>query len=129
MKEKFNEATSNRPQGERPIDSPLLQIDLPALTRQIKSEEAWTKNDRNAITIFKTPGVNIVLIALHAHAEMPKHTAQGIISVQVLEGSVKFSTDDEFIDIKKGQLVTLHAGIPHSVLATEEAIFLLTISK
>ena len=129
MKEKFNDATHNRPQGERPIDSPLLLIDLPALTKQLKTEDAWRKNDRNAITVFKTTGKNIVLVALHAHAEMLTHTTQGTISVQVLEGTIKFTTAHEYLEIRKGQLLTLHAGIPHSVLATEESVFLLTISK
>jgi quercetin dioxygenase-like cupin family protein len=128
MKEKFNEATPNRPQGERPIDSPLLLINLPALTKQIKEEDAWSKSDRNAITVFKTNGMNIVLIALHAHAEMKTHSAQGTISVQVLDGTIKFNTAVESLEIQKGQLLTLHAGIEHSVMAKEEAVFLLTIS-
>ena len=129
MIEKFNEATNNRPQGERPIDSPLLLINLPELTKQVKTEDAWSKSDRNAITVFKTTGMNIVLVALHAHAEMKTHTAQGTISVQVLDGTIKFNTADEFLEIKKGQLLTLHAGIPHSILATEEVVFLLTMCK
>ena len=129
MQEKFNEATQNRPQGERPIDSPLLLINLPALTKQIKEEEAWRKNDRNAITVFKTTGMNIVLIAMHAHAEMKTHTAPGTISVQVLDGNIKFNTADESLEIKKGQLLTLHAGVSHSVLAVEESVFLLTMAK
>ena len=129
MQEKFNEATQNRPQGERPIDSPLLLLNLPALTKQIKEEEAWGKNDRNAITVFKTTGMNIVLIALHAHAELKTHTAPGTISVQVLEGTIKFNTTDESLEIKKGQLLTLHAGVSHSVLAVEESVFLLTMAK
>lgn len=129
MQEKFNDATPNRPQGERPIDSPLLLIDLPGLIDQIKSEDAWQKNDRNAITVFKTNGINTVLVALHANAEMQTHTAPGILSLQLLDGAIDFNTPDENVKITKGQLLTLHAEIPHSVLATEESVFLLTISK
>ena len=43
MKEKFNEATFNRPEGDRPIDSPLLTIDLPSLIKQIKNEDDGRK--------------------------------------------------------------------------------------
>ncbi len=128
MQEKFKEATLNRPQGDRPIDSPLLLINLPALTKQIKEEDTWNKSDRNAITVFKTTGMNIVLIALHAHAELKTHTAPGTISVQVLDGTIKFNTPVESLEIKKGQLLTLHAGVSHSVLATEETVFLLTMA-
>jgi quercetin dioxygenase-like cupin family protein len=127
MEETFNESTNNRPQGDRPIDSPLLLISLPTLIQQLKSEDAWTKKDRNAITVFKTDGISIVLVAMHAYAEMPTHSTDGILNVNVLEGRLKFNTPDESIEIKKGELLTLHSGIPHSLLAMEESAFILTV--
>ena len=83
---------------------------------------------RNAITVFKTNGLRIVLIALHAGAEMVKHVADGIISVQVLEGQIKFTTDLQSVELSKGQMLALHKCIPHSVLAIQETIFLLTLT-
>ena len=59
---------------------------------------------------------------------MATHTAKGIISVQVLEGQIKFTTDAQTAALNKGQMLTLHEGIPHSVLAIEETVFLLTLS-
>jgi len=72
--------------------------------------------------------MRIVLIALHSGAEMVKHTANGIISVQVLEGQIKFNTDLQSVELGKGQMVTLHEQIPHSVVAIKETIFLLTLT-
>ncbi len=129
MKEKFNEATLNRPEGDRPIDSPLLTIDLPSLIKQIKNEDAWTKNDRNAITVFKTPGMSVVLVAMHAHAEMTTQTTDGVLKIEVLDGKIKFNTLDESVEVKKAQLLTLHSGIPYSLLALEETTFLLTVAE
>lgn len=128
MDEKFNEATNQRPQGERIIDAALVEIDLFSFSKQIKEEQSWKDSDRNAITVFKTDGMRIVLIALHKNAEMKKHTADGIISVQVLEGQIQFTTNEQTVEISKGQMLTLHKGIPHSVLAKEETIFLLTLT-
>jgi quercetin dioxygenase-like cupin family protein len=129
MEEKYNDATLNRPEGERPIDSELLLIDLPLLIKQIRTEDAWKKNDRNAITAFKTNGLRIVLIAMHAGAEMQTHSAEGIISVQVIDGKIKFNTEQASVNVEEGQLLTLHSGISHSVLAIEETTFLLTMAK
>lgn len=129
MEEKHNEATINRPEGDRPIDSPLLLIDLPLYIKQIKNEEAWKKNDRNAITVFKTESMRIVLIALHADAEMQTHSAEGVISVQVIDGKIKFIADIASVEVSKGQVVTLHSGLSHSVQAVEETIVLLTIAR
>ena len=54
MEAKRNEATLNRPQGDRVLDASYVFINLPAFIRQMKKEEAWGKNDRNGITVFKT---------------------------------------------------------------------------
>ena len=128
MDEKFNDATKQRPQGERIMDAALVTINLGDYTKQIKNEQAWKDSDRNAITVFKTDGMRIVLIALHKDAELIKHTADGMISVQVLEGQILFTTSEQTVELSKGQMLTLHKGIPHSVLAKEETVFLLTLT-
>ena len=128
MNEKYNEATAQRPQGDRTVDAPLVSIDLELFVEQIKTEKTWEDSDRNAITIFKTNGMRIVLIALHKNAELSRHTANGIISVQVLEGKMIFNTDQRSVELSKGQLLTLHQGIPHSIVAKEETVFLLTLT-
>ncbi len=128
MKEKYNEATTQRPEGDRIVDAEMVVIDLPQFIKQIRQETAWKESDRNAITVFKTNGLRIVLIALHNGAEMVRHTAQGIISVQVLEGKIQFNTDQQSVELSKGQMLALHEGIPHNVVAVEETIFLLTLT-
>ena len=128
MEEKSNEDTKQRPQGDRLIDAPLVTIDLSSFTKQIRDEKAWKDSDRNAITVFKTDSMRIVLIALHKDAEMIKHTADGMISVQVLEGLILFATDEQSVELGKREMLALHEGIPHSVLAKEETIFLLTLT-
>lgn len=128
MEEKFNEATQQRPEGDRVMDAAIVTIDLPSFIEKIKRESPWKDNDRNAITVFKTNGMRIVLIALHTGAEMKTHSADGIISVQVIDGKMKFNTDNLSVELNKGQMLALHKGIQHSVLAVEETIFLLTLT-
>lgn len=128
MNQKFNEATIMRPQGNRLIDSSLLTIDPFLFIKQIRKEKPWKDSGRNAITVFKTNGMSIVLIALHKGAEMIKHTAEGVISVQVLKGEMTFNTDNESIELTKGQILVLHKGISHSVLAKKKTFFLLTVT-
>ncbi len=128
MDEKYNESTPQRPEGDRSIDAALVTIDLPLFIEQIKQESSWKDGDRNAITVFKTNGLRIVLIALHEGAEMARHTANGIISVQVLEGQLQFNTDRQSVELNKGQMLALHERIPHSVQAIKETTFLLTLT-
>lgn len=126
---KNNEATDLRPDGVRLIDAPLIDINIPKFIKQIKSETTWQTGDRNAITVFKTNGMCIVLIALHANAIMKEHTAEDIISVQLLEGEVNFSTNKEFKVLKPGDMIALHARLPHTVKAIKESVFLLTLAN
>lgn len=127
--EKSNQSTPQRPEGDRILDAPLVHLDLHSFKQQIKSEEGWSNNDRNSITIFKTEEMRIVMIALHQDAEMKKHTAPGVISVQVLEGQITFRTEQQSEILNPGQMVTLHAGIPHHVFANQESVFLLTLTN
>lgn len=128
MDEKFTEATKNRPEGNRALDAPLVTIDLRHFIAQIKEEEQWKRTDRNAITVFKSLVMRIVLIALHKGAEMKPHTATGTVSVQVVEGEMQFTTDDQTIVLSAGEMLVLQEGIPHSVLAKTETVFLLTLT-
>jgi quercetin dioxygenase-like cupin family protein len=128
MEIKNNESTDLRPEGTRLMDAPLVSIDIPEFIKQLKEEATWKNSDRNAMTVYKTNGMRIVLIALHEDAVLKKHIADGIISVQILEGEIIFSTDGQSVVIKKGQMIALHKGLPHSIKAIKESVFLLTLT-
>ncbi|MFC7671372.1 cupin domain-containing protein [Hymenobacter humi] len=127
--EKSNDATPQRPAGTRPLDAPLLVLDLPQALAQIKQEPAWHSSDRNSLTLLQSDGIRLVLIALHEGAELKTHTTPGPISVQVLEGHVSFRSQEQTTELVPGQLLTLHAGLPHSVVARQESVFLLTLAS
>ena len=128
MEVKYNKSTELRPEGTRLMDAPVVPIDIPDFLRQIKNEPAWENSDRNAITVYKTDGMRIVLIALHKGTVMEKHTTNGVVSVHVLEGEINFNTEEEYYNLKKGKLIALHTNVAHSVSAVEESVFLLTVA-
>ena len=97
--------------------------------KQIKEESSWKDGQRNAITVFRTTGLRIVLNALHEGGEIARPTANGTISVQVLEGRAQFDTDGKSVELSTEQMLALHEGIPHSILALKETIFLLTLTS
>ena len=129
MKEKNNEATINRPGGSRSIDAPVLLIDLPFYINQVKTEIAWQKNDRNSITVFKTDKIRMVLVAMHKGAEMHTTRPDNILTLQVIDGMMRLSTNQKTIEASKEQILTLHEHIAYSLQAVEESIFLLTIAE
>lgn len=128
MEDKANEATPQRPEGNRTLDAKLVEMNLNQFMDQIKSETTWKDSDRNSITIFKSDTLRIVLLGLHKDAALKPHKANGMISVQVLEGKINFVTEEQTCVIEKGQMIALHENITHSVLALTETFFLLTLS-
>lgn len=128
MENKSNEATPQRPEGARMLNAPLVQMDLNGFIAQIKQEATWAGSDHNAITVFKSDSMRIVLIGMHETAELKTHTANGVISVQVLEGRINFTAELETVLLEKGQMIALQEKIPHSVLALKESFFLLTLA-
>lgn len=127
MQEKFNEATPNRPEGDRAIDAPAVLIDIPSFIKQIKKEKAWDKNDRNAITVFKTGKMRIILVGLHKNAEMTTEHPENVLSLQVIKGRIKLRTFKDSFDVKEEQVIALHDKIPYTITATKKTIFLLTL--
>src|SRR3954447_26747165 len=128
MQEKYNESTLNRPEGGRLLDAPLLIIDVAEHVQHLKNEPAWQKNDRNGITLFKTKGMRIVLVIMHAGAEMRPQTIDALVSLHVLNGYLDVITDDQTAKVEAGQILTLHAKINHSVHAVVETTFVLTMT-
>ncbi len=128
MENKSNEATPQRPEGDRLLKAPLVEMDLNNFISQIKEEPTWANSDHNSITIFKSDSMRIVLLGMHENAELKTHKAGGVISVQVLEGKINFNTEQQTVLLEKGQMIALQEKLPHSVLALKESFFLLTLA-
>src|ERR1041385_7898159 len=102
MSTKRNNATINRPDGERLLDAPLIRMNIPDGVRQLRREPAWLNGDRNAITLLHHDNLRLLLIALHQNAAMPSHTVDGPCCIQVLEGRVWLETDEYSITLDGG---------------------------
>ena len=127
MENKSTEATALRPEGERMLNAPLVEIDLNKFMAELKQETTWAESDHNSITVVKSDTSTMVLIGMHKNAELKEHTAIGNISVQVLHGEINFVAEQQTLSLAKRQMITLDANIPHSVTALEESFFLLNL--
>lgn len=126
MEIKRNEATRNRPEGDRVLDAPYVFADLPKFLEQVKKEKAWEKNDRNGITIFKTDGMTMVITVLKEGAVIKDNTVNGYFTIQVLHGQLRMETLEGDADLNTDQLIAFHPGIPHSLEAKRDTVVLLT---
>lgn len=126
MEIKRNEATVNRPEGDRVIDGTYVFIDIPSFMEQLKEEKAWEKNDRNGITVFKSDTITMVISAFKKDAEIRDNTVDGFLTLQILEGQARISTPDGEIDAEKNRIVAFHPQVAHSMKALTDMIVMLT---
>jgi quercetin dioxygenase-like cupin family protein len=60
---------------------------------------------------------------------LDEHLATGGLTVQGLEGRVRFSTTSETHWLGPGEVLALEPELQHDVQAMEESVFLLTIAQ
>lgn len=105
----------------------IAQFDLAQEMADSEYKKPWQAG-HYAKTLFKKSDFRVVLISMETAARLKKHHADGAISVQVLKGSIRFTTKGESHDLWSGNVLMLGASIKHDVEALEESAFLLTIA-
>jgi quercetin dioxygenase-like cupin family protein len=111
------------------LDAGLLHVfALEQYARALRDEPAYERNGRNGVTLVKTPGLRVVLEALRAGSELAEHQAPGPITVQVLEGEVRFHTGEDTFRLRQGEVLALPASRRHAVEAVRDSAFLITIA-
>jgi hypothetical protein len=129
MENKRNEATPNRPEGDRVLDAPFVFADLLEYAKQLKEEEAWSKNDRNGITVYKSDKLTIVLSCLHEEAVLKHKAIEGTFTIQVLDGKISVSTQEGDVTMKEHQIMAFHECVDQSITALDDSTLLLNIYK
>jgi len=78
-------------------------------------------------TLFKTDAMEVIRLVLPAGKQIAEHKAPGEITVQCLEGCVKFTVDGRSQELTAGDMLYLEAAKPHAVEAVKDSSVLVTI--
>ena len=81
-----------------------------------------------ARTLVKNGPLRATLVSLQAGGTVQEHQASGPITIHVLSGSLAFRIGEETHALTAGDLLSLGAGIRHSVDTEAGADFLVTIA-
>ncbi len=121
-------STRPHPESERPLHGPLQSFDLEQEVARLRAEKAWRDGKRNAITLRKGEGMNVVLLVMKAGDRLEEHAAPGPFSLSVREGRVRFATGEETVEAGPGVLLACDTGVRHTVEALGDAVCLLTVA-
>jgi quercetin dioxygenase-like cupin family protein len=124
METRYNDATINRPDGNRMIEGPVVFSDLPEISRQLWSEKAYATNELNGITVFKTDNLTTVLTILKKGTHINKNELEGPYSLLVLNGKLSIKTEGEKYKLRTGQMLNLQARVEFSIVAEKETVLL-----
>ena len=110
------------------MHGPLQSFDLEAEITRLREEKEWQRGRRNAITLRKGEGLNVVLLVMKEGDRLEEHAAPGPISLAVREGRVRFTTADDSVEAGPETLLTCDAGVRHAVEALGDAVCLLSVA-
>ena len=94
-------------------------IDIRPLGERLKSSQTTT--------LVKTETLEIIRLVLPAGKKISEHKAPGVLTVQCLEGHVRFGVDGEARELTQGDLLYLKPAQPHNVEAQQDSSLLLTL--
>ena len=115
------------PESERPLYGPLQSFNLNEEIARLHQEEAWQQGQRNAITLRKGQGLNVVLLVMRSGDRLEEHSAPGPISLSVREGRVRFTAGEVTEEAGSETVLTCDAGVRYTVEALSDSVCLLTI--
>jgi quercetin dioxygenase-like cupin family protein len=102
-------------------------FDLPALIQMMKHSDKWSKGELNTLILLKTPNEKIILTAVHKGTEIKSLQSDDSITIQILEGELRYRTHNDSVILSAGQLMTVHDKIKYMLTASEDTVFLLTL--
>jgi len=116
------------PSIERPLSGPVLTFRLEEERAHVTDPAILGRSGRNARTLIKEGPLRVTLVVLGPGGSIPAHRADGPITVQPLEGRLRFWVGDEEHELGPGDILSAAAGVEHSVASEAGATFLLTIA-
>jgi quercetin dioxygenase-like cupin family protein len=77
--------------------------------------------------VHRGDGMNVTVFGFDAGEELTEHQAARGAVVQVLSGRLRFTVDGEELDLGPGSWLHMAPGTPHSLVATEPTLMLLSL--
>src|ERR1041384_7590253 len=106
---------------DRPLDGPVLvhRLDKDA---QTIDRELVVKRGRSARTLVKEGPLRLTLMAVAPGGHIPPHTAEGPVSIHVIQGDASFTAANATHDLRAGDIVVFAASVEHAATSIDGCV-------
>lgn len=112
----------------RPLAGPMLSFDVGEQMAQLRADPAYARTGRVGRTLAKSGRLRLVLVVLEAGAEVGTHHAESPMTIQPVEGRLRFRVANADHELRAGQVLYFGPGDAQQIRALEKTALLLTLS-
>lgn len=94
---------------------------------KLRAEDHPARDGHRQITLLHRPQVTQVLFSFAAGGHLDSHSARGVVTIHVLEGTLRVAAPGVDHELRANELIVLDPDVPHDVRAPEPAAMLLTV--
>ena len=77
--------------------------------------------------VYHDEALDVTVFGIDGGQGLMEHTASRAAIVQVLRGRLRFTVEDEVLDVRPGYWIKMAAGAPHLLVAEEPTVMMLTL--
>jgi quercetin dioxygenase-like cupin family protein len=118
-----------REHPEDRLASPTQFVDLAAAGTALRAEPHAAVGGHRQVTVARHGPVTVILFAFEHDGLLKEHHADGEVLLQVLQGRLQVTADEDTHTMGPGTLLALAPGLAHSVRALEATDMLLTVHR
>lgn len=115
--------------GNRPLNSLLPIYDLPILVKCLEKKRMMENGELSSIILLERPEKQVVLTSVNKGIEIEFFQTKKPVTIQIIEGEVKFWTFDNVVSLGKGKHLELFENKLYKMTACEKTLFLLMTKK
>lgn len=111
----------------RALSGAKLSFDLAHQIEELRRDDSYVRSGRLGRTLVKDEDFRLTLTVLAGGADVGTHHAGARMTLQPLDGRLRYGVDGKEIEIGQGDVLFFGAGHARDVRALEDAALLLTI--
>ena len=112
----------------RALAGPNLTFELGAQIEELRSDEKYTRTGRTGRTLVKAGALRLTLVVLAAGVDVGTHHAESPMTLQPVQGRLRYRVDEEYFEIGEGEVLYFGPGHAQDIRALEDTALLLTIT-